>query len=155
MRYWAVNMKESYRTPDSTPCFKPASGNQTSLMLLSSDNSEQEFPQNVRLLSISVKSLAKFQGNGWKSEWHLLPKANERENCSVVTDTDDKDEPQGQGEILHICQLDHFSCTGRHSLASVRASKPGAIPTAEHPADPKCLLKHSPAWKVKVPSTPN
>lgn len=39
----------------------------------------------------------------------LLPQPNEGEDGHVVAHTDEKDEPQGNGEVFHIRQFDHFT----------------------------------------------
>lgn len=39
----------------------------------------------------------------------LLPQPNEGEDGHVVAHTDEKNEPQGNGEVFHIRQFDHFT----------------------------------------------
>lgn len=40
---------------------------------------------------------------------HSLPQSNKGEDGDVVAHADDKDEPQGKGEVFHISQLDHLT----------------------------------------------
>lgn len=40
---------------------------------------------------------------------YSLSQSNKGENCDVVAHTNDEDEPQGEGEILHVCQLNHLT----------------------------------------------
>lgn len=49
-----------------------------------------------------------FSQQKWDARENSLPKSNEREHGNIIADADDKDEPQGQGELLHIGYLDNF-----------------------------------------------
>ena len=40
---------------------------------------------------------------------YSLSKSNKGENSDVVAHTNEEDEPQGEGEIFHVCQLDHLT----------------------------------------------
>lgn len=40
---------------------------------------------------------------------HSLSQSNEGENSDIVSHTNDKDEPQGKGEVFHVSQFDHFT----------------------------------------------
>jgi len=40
---------------------------------------------------------------------YSLPQSNKGENGDVITHTNNEDEPQGEGEIFHISQLDHLT----------------------------------------------
>lgn len=42
---------------------------------------------------------------------YSLSQSDEGEDGHVVTHTDDEDEPQLEGKVLHIRQLDHFPYT--------------------------------------------
>lgn len=40
---------------------------------------------------------------------HSLSQSNKGEDGDIISHTDDKDEPQGEGKVFHVSQLDHFS----------------------------------------------
>lgn len=40
---------------------------------------------------------------------YSLSQSNKGENGDVVSHANDEDEPQGEGEVFHVCQLDHFA----------------------------------------------
>lgn len=49
---------------------------------------------------------------------YSLAQPNEREYCHVVADTDDEDQPQGQGEVLYVSQLNDITLRkGRHIIS--------------------------------------
>lgn len=40
---------------------------------------------------------------------HSLPQSNKGEDGNVVSHADEEDEPQGEGEVFHVSQLDHLT----------------------------------------------
>lgn len=53
---------------------------------------------------------------------YSLSQSNKGENGDVVAYTNNEDEPQGKGEVFHISQLDHLTCTSfTHMKIGLRA----------------------------------
>lgn len=40
---------------------------------------------------------------------YSLSQSNKGENGDVVSHTNEEDEPQREGEVFNVCQLDHFT----------------------------------------------
>ena len=55
---------------------------------------------------------------------YLQPKSNERKDSHIISHTNNKYQPQGQGKVLHICQMNNLACKyGKRSTGQTWVKK--------------------------------
>lgn len=62
-----------------------------------------------------------------KVKLHSLSQSDKGEDGDVVAHTNDKDEPQGKGEVFYVSQLDHLTWKWKHTFSSCVRKLTGSL----------------------------
>lgn len=79
---------------------------------------------------------------------YSLSQSNKGENGDVVAYTNNEDEPQGEGEIFHVFQLDHLPCT---TLADIKKGSEEALLSQSRLNRPQSAVRNHTAVAVQKP----